>query len=62
MKNCRELRKKLATVCTELHTGNLTPNIAKEINNAARNMISSANTEMVHCKLRGEKPDIKFLQ
>lgn len=56
-----ELRDDLLKVYSDLRSGKIEPREAKEINNTAGKIISSAKVQLEYAALRGEKPDIAFL-
>lgn len=62
MKNIRELRNALAEVFKGLQSGNVTPAVACELNNAAGKMINSCKVELEYAALCKVKPAIPFLE
>jgi hypothetical protein len=61
MKNVKELRSELADVFGKLKDGHIKPQQAGTLANIAGKMISSAKSQIEYYSLRGEKPNIKFL-
>ena len=59
--NIVSLRDDLSDVYSELRSGSLDPKLAKELNNTAGKIISSAKIQIEYANLRGEKPVIDFL-
>jgi hypothetical protein len=57
-----ELRNDLLKVYDELRAGKLEPKDAKEINNTAGKIISSAKVQLEYAAVRNEKPEIEFLK
>jgi hypothetical protein len=62
MKNITELREELAKVFTSLRDGTMDPKQAIEMNNAAGKMINTVKVQLEYAELRGDKPDIGFMQ
>ena len=56
-----ELRTELQVIFRELRDGKLEPKQAKEMNNAAGKIIGTLKVELEYAHLRGDKPDIAFL-
>lgn len=61
MKNVKELRNELAEVIKKLKDGDIKPQQAGALANLAGKMISSTKAQIEYYSLRGEKPNIKFL-
>jgi hypothetical protein len=57
-----ELRNDLLKVYDELRAGKLEAKDAKEINNTAGKIISSAKVQLEYAAIRNEKPEIDFLK
>jgi hypothetical protein len=62
MKNITELRNDLLDVYEKLRAGSMEIKEAKEINNTAGKIISSAKVQIEYATVRGEKPDIDFMK
>ena len=62
MKNITELRNDLLHVYEKLRSGKMEIKEAKEINNTAGKIISSAKVQIEYATVRGEKPDIDFMK
>jgi hypothetical protein len=57
-----ELRNDLLKVYDGLRTGSIDAKDAKEINNTAGKVISSAKVQLEYAAIRNEKPEIDFLK
>jgi hypothetical protein len=57
-----ELRNDLLKVYDQLRAGKLEAKDAKEINNTAGKIISSAKAQLEYAVVRNEKPEIDFLK
>jgi hypothetical protein len=57
-----ELRNDLLKVYDGLRAGTIESKDAKEINNTAGKVISSAKVQLEYAQIRNEKPDIDFLK
>jgi hypothetical protein len=62
MKNIVDLRRQLAEVFAELRSGDMEPKQAIEINNCAGKIINSLKVQLDYHDLRGEKPEVDFLE
>ena len=62
MKTITDLRKELIAVFDQLKTGEITPAVATELNNAAGKIIATAKVQLEYAAQREEKPRIAFLQ
>ena len=60
--NIKELRDDLLKVYAGLRTGKTTASEAKEATNTAGKVISSCKVQMEYSKLKGEKPEVEFLE
>ena len=60
--NIKELRDDLLSVYAGLRKGTTTASEAKEATNTAGIVISSCKVQMEYSKLKGEKPDVEFLE
>jgi hypothetical protein len=60
--NITELRNDLLEVYAKLRSGEIEIKDAKEINNTAGKIISSAKVQLEYSGLRGEKPEIEFFK
>ena len=56
-----DLRVELLNVFNNLKTGELSPQVASEMSNAAGKIIATAKTQLLYSQLRKEKPSIKYL-
>ena len=56
-----DLRDDLLKVYADLRSGKLEPREVKELNNTAGKVIASAKVQLEYAGLRGEKPEIDFL-
>ncbi len=56
-----DLRDDLLKVYEDLRSGKLEPREVKELNNTAGKVIASAKVQLEYASLRGEKPEIDFL-
>lgn len=61
MKNAEEQREVLAKVIDDLLNGDILPQTAKEVSNAACKQIASVKVQLQYRAMRKEKPEIKFL-
>jgi hypothetical protein len=61
MKNITELRDQLAEVFTELRNGTAEAKNVSELANLAGKMINSAKVQLEYHALRGDQPNIPFL-
>lgn len=61
MRNVEELREGLSHVWDELRAGAIKPHEAAELANIAGKMIASAKVQVEYAALRGDKPEIAFL-
>lgn len=59
--NNTTLRADLLNVYAELRNGSLEPKLAKELNNTAGKVMNSVKIQVEYANLRGEKPDVDFL-
>lgn len=59
--NIIALREDLSKVYEELRNKSIDQKLAKELNNTAGKIISSAKIQVEYATLRGEKPNIDFL-
>ena len=59
--NNTALRDDLLNVYEELRNKSIDPKLAKELNNTAGKVMTSAKIQIEYANLRGEKPDIDFL-
>jgi hypothetical protein len=62
MKNVNELRTQLASVFSDLRSGNIKHKDAAELANIAGKMIASAKVQIEYHALRKESPNISFLR
>lgn len=62
MNTVKALRDELFTVFRELKAETITPKIAKEMNNSAGKIISSAKAELEYRAMRKTTPDIAFFE
>lgn len=62
MTTITDIREDLIAVFNKLRDGTMEAKDAFEINNTAGKIISSAKVQLAYAALRGEKPDIPFLQ
>lgn len=62
MKTITDLRNELINVFDGLKTGDITPAVATELNNAAGKIIATAKVQLEYAALRQEKPRIAFLK
>lgn len=62
MTTITDIRNELLEVFAGLRNGTIEAKDAFEINNTAGKIISSAKVQLAYAALRGEKPDIPFLQ
>ena len=61
MKNVSELRSSLSKVYAELQSGDVNHHQARELAKIAGKMINSAKVQLDYQHLRGEIPQISFL-
>ena len=59
--NAIQLQNELSKLYENIKAGAIQTKEAKEMNNVARNMIQLAKANMEYATLRGEKPEVKFL-
>ncbi len=59
--NIIALREDLSKVYEELRNKSIDQKLAKELNNTAGKIISSAKIQVEYATLRGENPNIDFL-
>lgn len=57
-----DLREQLAQEFSKSSNGESTPSVANACANLAGKMMSSLKIEIEYCKMRGEKPEIKFFK
>lgn len=62
MKNAEELRQNLSEVFQQLRQGEIKPADAAELANLGGKMINSAKVQVEYYSLRGEKPEIPWLE
>lgn len=62
MTTITDIRNDLVNVFNKLRDGTLEAKDAVEINNTAGKIIASAKVQLAYAALRGEQPDIPFLQ
>ncbi len=62
MKTITDLRNELITVFKQLKSGELTPAVATELNNAAGKIIATTKVQLDYAAQREEKPSIAFLR
>jgi hypothetical protein len=61
LKNIKQLREELSLVLMMLKAEVISPEVAKEINNASKQITNTLKAEMQYSASRGEKPDIDFM-
>ncbi len=59
--NNTTLRTDLLNVYEELRNKSIEPKLAKELNNTAGKIMASVKIQITYAVLRGEKPDVDFL-
>jgi hypothetical protein len=62
MTTITDIRNDLVNVFNKLRDGTMEAKDAVEINNTAGKIIASAKVQLAYAALRGETPDIPFLQ
>ena len=60
MRHVNAVCEKLEAVIAGLETGEMTPQVATEINNAAGKIIKAKTSQLVYYQDRKEPPNIKF--
>ena len=59
--NNTTLRTDLLNVYEELRNKSIEPKLAKELNNTAGKIMASVKIQITYAVLRGEKPDVDYL-
>jgi len=59
--NNTALRDDLSKVYGELRNKSIEPKLVKELNNTAGKIMASVKIQITYATLRGEKPDVDFL-
>lgn len=62
MSTIKNLRDDLMNVFSQLRSGEVDVKVAAEMNNTAGKVINTIRAELEYATLRGESPDIEFMQ